>query len=781
MPAAAMHHAGVHWRQLQALEDALKEVRWARCPLGPCRAPRRSFSLPCFCVLAPDAATPQPARPTPPLPTHPPLIPPTHHQDVRRESMKWGGRLLLHQEFAASDLSKLPGGAGTGAGASNGGAPAGAQRALLPLLGGSFLTPPDNPVTPQVAHLRAVFASPSFAHAAATRASTDASAAAAGGGVRAGGAFGAGFPGQASPAAGGAAGGAATNGGADGLIPGISDAAVAAAAAQMAAASVDATPPGARLAGAPGDAGRDSPAPFPGFAAVTPGSGAAPAAAAPAAPAATPAPGGKPPAGPPGAAAAAAAAAGAARVLQHENSLSMRLHDDVTALVDARPGAAVIPFWEPVALSNASPPGGAGAAPPPGSGGRPPRGPPPSRRVLATPRDVAEQLAEEGFRVAYRRIPLSRDRTPVASDLQDLHAQCELRFPPGGAGGPPKVVHLVLSRTATGSSARFAAASLCTYLLAQGAEGRLPDAAPAGGSPARGASPAVRGLSPSKAAAGNGGGRAGSAGAGAGAPGSPPLKKLKRSMSDLGEYRGIISVTRLLPKGTEVKGAVDEAINRWGPGGGAGHDWSASCCCTGCAGAGSRACRLAAMLSGTRRSRGSPTDRSPTRRILRNPPGALRSATSGRTSRPASTSPRPRRAPTPRTPRPRAGRAASWGSTTSSATSCSSATAPSSRAPPRAPPARRPPRRAPRRRAAAPAPPPARRRSCGGWRSGASWATCWRTFRWRPERPPGGGRRDGAAPPGFPGGPRAGRRAVAPAGARRGTQGHAPGSVHCPS
>jgi hypothetical protein len=27
MPSAAMHHAGVHWRQLEALEAHLKEVR----------------------------------------------------------------------------------------------------------------------------------------------------------------------------------------------------------------------------------------------------------------------------------------------------------------------------------------------------------------------------------------------------------------------------------------------------------------------------------------------------------------------------------------------------------------------------------------------------------------------------------------------------------------------------------------------------------------------------------------------------------------------------------
>ncbi|KAI8474087.1 MAG: inositol hexakisphosphate-domain-containing protein [Monoraphidium minutum] len=553
MPSAAMHHAGVHWRQLEALEAHLKE-------------------------------------------------------DVRNEAIKWGGRLLLHQEFAAGDLSKrgsltgapAPGAPGAAAGAAAGGGGPSAQRSLLPLLGGSFLTPPDNPVTPQVAGLHAVFASPSFQNCAGSRAHADGvrAAAAAAATAAEGGAFGPGFagaPGGGSRAASPVGGG---GGGADAAPEdtGISAAAMAAAAQMAATALAEAsTPPAAgppRGAG-PGSGGGDagagaaSPAPFPGFS-VTPSS------APPPLPASGPAPGGgRPPAGPSAAAAVAAAAAaapgggaapaGGSRQLQ--SHASGRLHDDVTALVDAKPGAAVIPFWEPVALGTASPRGERAAPPPaaepphlglpaaaaaaPANGGAPPRGAP-SRRVLATARDVAAMLGEEGFSVSYRRIPLSRDRTPVAGDLQDLHAQLELRPPPvgndsagvdggGGAGAPPRaVVHLVLSRTATGSSARFAVASLCTYLLAQGPGGRLPEplgpgaASPAkGGSPARGAAPAAppRGLSPARAAA------AGAAAAG-GPAASPPLKRMKRSMSDLGEYRGIISVSRLLPKGMEVKAAI---------------------------------------------------------------------------------------------------------------------------------------------------------------------------------------------------------------------------------
>ena len=40
-------------------------------------------------------------------------------------------------------------------------------------------------------------------------------------------------------------------------------------------------------------------------------------------------------------------------------------------------------------------------------------------------------LASEGYQLSYRRVPLSRDRTPEAADLDTLHAQ--LQQHPSGA------------------------------------------------------------------------------------------------------------------------------------------------------------------------------------------------------------------------------------------------------------------------------------------------------------------------------------------------------------
>ena len=40
-------------------------------------------------------------------------------------------------------------------------------------------------------------------------------------------------------------------------------------------------------------------------------------------------------------------------------------------------------------------------------------------------------LASEGYEMSYRRIPLSRERTPEAADLDTLHSQM-LDQPPGG-------------------------------------------------------------------------------------------------------------------------------------------------------------------------------------------------------------------------------------------------------------------------------------------------------------------------------------------------------------
>ena len=58
---------------------------------------------------------------------------------------------------------------------------------------------------------------------------------------------------------------------------------------------------------------------------------------------------------------------------------------------------------------------------------------------LATPLEVYQGLAAEGYQISYRRVPLSRERTPEAADLDVLHQQlmmqpvgeCEEGLPTG--------------------------------------------------------------------------------------------------------------------------------------------------------------------------------------------------------------------------------------------------------------------------------------------------------------------------------------------------------------
>lgn len=64
------------------------------------------------------------------------------------------------------------------------------------------------------------------------------------------------------------------------------------------------------------------------------------------------------------------------------------------------------------------------------------------------------------------------------------------------------------------------------------------------------------------AAANGSGSDGGGSSSGGGSPKSPDHKRMRRTMSDLGEYRVIMSLVRLLPGGMEVKNAVDGAIDR---------------------------------------------------------------------------------------------------------------------------------------------------------------------------------------------------------------------------
>jgi len=59
----------------------------------------------------------------------------------------------------------------------------------------------------------------------------------------------------------------------------------------------------------------------------------------------------------------------------------------------------------------------------------------PSIRMLEARESLAQLymgLASEGYEMSYRRIPLSRERTPEAADLDTLHSQ--LQYQPPGAG-----------------------------------------------------------------------------------------------------------------------------------------------------------------------------------------------------------------------------------------------------------------------------------------------------------------------------------------------------------
>eukprot|EP00197_Chlamydomonas_leiostraca_P007983 CAMPEP_0202863826 /NCGR_PEP_ID=MMETSP1391-20130828/4304_1 /ASSEMBLY_ACC=CAM_ASM_000867 /TAXON_ID=1034604 /ORGANISM="Chlamydomonas leiostraca, Strain SAG 11-49" /LENGTH=1425 /DNA_ID=CAMNT_0049543499 /DNA_START=116 /DNA_END=4393 /DNA_ORIENTATION=- len=175
--------------------------------------------------------------------------------------------------------------------------------------------------------------------------------------------------------------------------------------------------------------------------------------------------------------------------------------DDVTVPVDIDPGAQVAAFWEGVNLED--------------------------ELSLLTPLELVSHLINsEGYRASYRRIPLSRERTPEAHDVEMLHQQLiEQQDASEFANPRPNVLHLILSRTANGSSAKFVAAALCAFYAR-----------------------------PQRASASGGGGSEG---------GQRPTARSLDAGS--GEYRGIMSLCRLLPGGFEAKLTVDRAISLASP------------------------------------------------------------------------------------------------------------------------------------------------------------------------------------------------------------------------
>lgn len=145
---------------------------------------------------------------------------------------------------------------------------------------------------------------------------------------------------------------------------------------------------------------------------------------------------------------------------------------------------------------------------------------------LWTPAEVFLGLAAEGYNLEYKRVPMSRERTPQTQDLDQLHAH---------VGLPSKktnknTYYVFLSRTSTGSSARFSATFASTCLTAPTALSHQSN-----GESLTQPSSLVRNDS--------------------------ETFDLSRSI-EAGEYRGIMNLLRALPRGGDAKKAVDDAIER---------------------------------------------------------------------------------------------------------------------------------------------------------------------------------------------------------------------------
>jgi hypothetical protein len=273
--------------------------------------------------------------------------------------------------------------------------------------------------------------------------------------------------------------------------------------------------------------------------------------------------------------------------------------EDITQTTEAqektKPAVQVVAFWEPVVVPLPSSSPGTTAT---------------NTVGLATAFDIFQHLMKAGYQVSYRRVPMSRERTPQASDLEQVLSQMAA-VPPG-----KQPIYIFLSRTATGSSVRFATAAAATYIKwRESVELRALEMAHytihnGGGSNSHGNGNSGGGLnvgssssfSAGASPAGNSWGRntgfaaargartggtsggtfsaepSEDGGGGGGGPSSTrhtshhPTRtslQLPRTDSDVselmrnvpaGEYRGIMNLCRVLPSGGEAKAAVDAAI-----------------------------------------------------------------------------------------------------------------------------------------------------------------------------------------------------------------------------
>eukprot|EP00884_Botryococcus_braunii_P001844 jgi/Botrbrau1/11660/Bobra.168_2s0015.2 len=198
--------------------------------------------------------------------------------------------------------------------------------------------------------------------------------------------------------------------------------------------------------------------------------------------------------------------------------------EDVTRKEDDEPEECLAAFWEPT-----------------GDVGDIDAG-------LATPLEVFQGLALEGYQVTYQRVPLSRERTPEAADLDALHRQALQQ--PGGKD----VLHIIVARNAAGSSCRF----VSTFLAAFMANSRGPPLSSIPDNLVASVNDDVRANSPIIF-------RRPATSSGSGGDMQQMRVVLDRSASILGEYRTIMNLVRVLPNGREAKLVVDKAIDSCAP------------------------------------------------------------------------------------------------------------------------------------------------------------------------------------------------------------------------
>lgn len=83
---------------------------------------------------------------------------------------------------------------------------------------------------------------------------------------------------------------------------------------------------------------------------------------------------------------------------------------------------------------------------------------------LATSLEVFQSLAAEGFQLSYRRVPLSRERTPEAADLDVLNSQLQQQPEGGCACGQAEAAWVHLVGPSATSSNKLSASAVCHVL-----------------------------------------------------------------------------------------------------------------------------------------------------------------------------------------------------------------------------------------------------------------------------------------------------------------------------